>query len=226
MAVFGDSKIGSSGGRAQTSRIRGRRRGYFGSCPAAGPSPPLRARRIGGAAGFCTAIAFAASLIFAGCSKPGDRESESAAVNLKERFVATTPVPRDMLSNRDLEVTRRGVRRKSLILIAPVSVRASLGGVKGKATLKGWAAPVFNVGDGIRMDVFIHRAETLHPIGARYFDAGREAEDRDWIPIEYDLDLKEGDRIEIKVSGGPQGDLTADWLALGSLGLTRKNNMQ
>jgi hypothetical protein len=88
--------------------------------------------------------------------------------------------------------------------------------------LEGWATPVFNVGDGLQMDLFLRRAGARHLMGSRYFDAGRKIEDRDWIPIAFPLDLGQDDQLEINVSAGPQGNLVADWLALSSLHLAQR----
>ena len=78
------------------------------------------------------------------------------------------------------------------------------------------AAAEFNVGDGFRMDVLVGGPGQTRRVYSRYFDAGRKAEDRRWISLEVPLDLtgSEGERVEVAVSGGPQGDLVADWLAL------------
>jgi hypothetical protein len=109
-----------------------------------------------------------------------------------------------------------------MILIAPVSVGASLQGISGNATLEGLATPVFNVGDGMQMDLLVKHAGTTRSIGSRYFDSGRNAEDRNWIPIALPLNLGEDDQLEIRISAGPQGDLVADWLALSSLRLVQR----
>ena len=118
-------------------------------------------------------------------------------------------------------VIRKGLKKNALIIVAPVRIKASLQGVSGKATLKGWAAPVFNVGDGLQMNIFLSRSGTRRQIAGRYFDSGRKAGDREWIPIEIPLDAGEQDWLEIEISAGPQGDLTADWLALSDLSLFR-----
>jgi hypothetical protein len=185
-------------------------------------------RSRGSAVLFCVGIVFAASLAFIlnGCAgSAGVETKKEKVVDLKSKLFAVSPVPQDMRGNQSLQIVRHGLRKESLILVAPVSVRASLSGIAGKATLKGRATPVFNVGDGIQMSFFINRAATLHPVGTRYFDAGRNAEDRNWIPIEYALDLREGDMIEIEISSGPQGDYTADWIALSSLDLVQRDNL-
>jgi hypothetical protein len=88
--------------------------------------------------------------------------------------------------------------------------------------LEGWATPVFNVGDGLQMDLFLRQAGARHFIAGRYFDAGRKFEDRDWIPIAFPLDLGQDDQLEIEVSAGPQGNLVADWLALSSFHLAQR----
>jgi hypothetical protein len=85
--------------------------------------------------------------------------------------------------------------------------------------LIGLATPVFNVGDGTRLDIYLQENGTKQLIYNRYFDAGRLAEDRDWIPLSVPLILKGStdNWLEIQVTGGPQGDYTADWLALNSI---------
>jgi hypothetical protein len=90
--------------------------------------------------------------------------------------------------------------------------------------LEGWATPVFNIGDGIQLDLFLSRYGERHRVGERYFDSGRKAEDRDWVAIAFPLDLRENDQLEISISGGPQGDLVADWLALSSLRLMKRKS--
>jgi len=104
-------------------------------------------------------------------------------------------------------------------LIAPVSVRAALDGFAGRCTLRLLAAPVFNIGDGVQMDVILEGAGIRKTVHQRYFDAAREAGDRKWIPIEIPLELPEGGGsfLLIRASGGPRADLTADWLALAVL---------
>ena len=120
---------------------------------------------------------------------------------------------------RALPVTRRGERREALVLIAPVTVRAELKGLSGDMILAGFATPVFNVGDGIRMEIFLLRDGMRLKVGERHFDAARRAEDRLWIPIEFALNLTGDNDLEIEISAGPQGDLVADWLAFNSLRL-------
>jgi hypothetical protein len=120
-------------------------------------------------------------------------------------------------------VIRKGLRKNALALVAPVSVRAPLSGASGKRILEGWATPVFNIGDGIQMDLFLTRAGARHLILGRYFDAGRAFGDRAWIPISIPIDINENDQLEIVISAGPQGDLVADWLALSGLRLVQRN---
>ncbi|MDM7994135.1 MAG: hypothetical protein QUT30_00460 [Acidobacteriota bacterium] len=124
--------------------------------------------------------------------------------------------------NRNLAVVRKGLRKDTLTLVAPVSVQAVLPDASGKMMLEGLATPVFNIGDGIEMNLFLIRSGARRPIGRRYFDSGRRAEDRAWIPIAFPVDLHAGDTLEIDVSAGPQGDLVADWLALSELRLVRR----
>lgn len=152
-------------------------------------------------------------------------QSDQSAVDLADRFSA--PENGDSL-RRHVQVQRRGRREDATVLIAPVTVRAGLSGLSGKLTLSFLAAPVFNVGDGMQMDVFLVSAGIPRPVYSRYFDAGRKAEDRDWIPVAVSLDLPKAGEVylEIHVSGGPQGDLVADWLALAEARLARERAIQ
>jgi len=167
-------------------------------------------------------LIIAISFFFCGCTEATRIRPEAAeAVDLTDRFLAMNPVAPDAHFDH-LQVTRKGRRRDALVLVAPISVRASLRGASGKMILEGWATPVFNIGDGIQMNLFIKHAGMLRPIADRYFDSGRRAEDRDWVPIAIPLELGKDDQLEIGISAGPQGDLVADWLALSSLRLVRR----
>ncbi len=120
---------------------------------------------------------------------------------------------------RHVDVTRTGRRVDATVLVAPATARASLNGLSGSYVLRLSAAQVFNIGDGMQMDVLVVEPGRSRRIYSRYFDAGRKADDRAWVPIEVPLTLSgAGDvYLEIKVSGGPQGDLVADWLAFAGM---------
>jgi hypothetical protein len=165
--------------------------------------------------GCLTAAALLAAWL--GCVGCGGKTLVNApAIDLAERFsLFEAGVPKTL--DRQVDVTRKGKKRKAFILVAPAVVRASLQGATGKMTLKCLVAPVFDVGDGMRMDVFLRRNGTRIQVGSRYFDPGRKAPDRDWISIAMPLSIHSGDQLEIEVSGGPQGDLVADWLAFSSI---------
>jgi hypothetical protein len=159
----------------------------------------------------------AAWMSFTGCR--GKTSENSPAIDLMKRFsFIEAGVPKTL--ERQVEVIRRGQKRKAFILVAPGVARASLQGVSGEMTLKCLVAPVFDVGDGIQMDVFLKRDRNRIRVGSRYFDPGRKAQDRNWISLAMPLCIQRGDQLEIEVSGGPQGDLVADWLAFSSVYLT------
>jgi hypothetical protein len=124
-------------------------------------------------------------------------------------------------SFRKLTVTRKGRQEDAMVLIAPAAIHAPLERRRGPYLLKLLAAQVFNVGDGVQMEVVAVAAAERRLAGRRYFDAGRNASDRAWVPLEFPLELSgaEGEFLEIRVSGGPRGDLVADWLALASVGI-------
>ena len=109
-----------------------------------------------------------------------------------------------------------------MLLVAPAVVRAPLAGYAGRCALRLLAAPVFNIGDGVQMEVILESSGTEETVYQQYFDAAREAENRKWIPLEITMDLPDGGDsfLLIRASGGPRGDLTADWLALAGLSLS------
>ena len=169
----------------------------------------------------------ALSLILGGCGKTTGIESRvGKIIDLTDKFSKVASSGPDENVNPRLYVTRKGSRKESLVLLAPVSVNASLNGASGRSVLEGLATPMFNIGDGIQLDLFRNRKGERHLIGSRYFDAGRKAADRNWIPFSFPLDLVAGDQLELTVSAGPQGDLVADWLALSSLRLMQRNDSQ
>jgi hypothetical protein len=122
---------------------------------------------------------------------------------------------------RHSPVTRGGRQLDAMILIAPATIRALTEGLSGPCLLKLEAAPVFNIGDGMQLTVSVEDGAKSKIVFERGFDAGRMAVDRKWtglaIPLELSGTKEEG--VEIRVSGGPQGDLVADWLALAELRL-------
>ena len=146
-----------------------------------------------------------------------------------DRFVvAAGGGPRDSFQQHT-PVVRNGRKEDATILVAPITVRADLAGYQGMLRLGMLATQVFNTGDGIQMDVYLVNGSDRNRIYSRYFDAGRNAADRRWIAMEIPLNLhRQGSHLEIQLSGGPQGDLVADWLALAEVriyGGDRKNRL-
>ena len=173
---------------------------------------------------FLTAILIAILICFTACGNRNGMQREDAQVlNLMDRLSPADSIQQDEQFRRNQQVIRKGSRRRALIILAPLRIQASLQGVSGNATLKGWATQVYNIGDGLQMNLFLRRGGTRSQIGSRYFDSGKKAEDRDWIPLEFPLEIGEGEEnwLEIEISAGPQGDLVADWFALSSLSLLK-----
>jgi hypothetical protein len=170
---------------------------------------------------FCCVCTLCAAVFVCG-SAPLSCAAQSVPeeVDLAARF--HTDGQSDLL-RQHVSVTRKGRRVDATVLIAPVTVRASLAGLSGRFILRLSAAPAFNIGDGMQMDLTLSDAGESRPVYSRYFDAGRKAGDREWIPIEVPLALAgSGDvYLEIKVSGGPQGDMVADWLAFAEVVIVR-----
>ena len=139
-----------------------------------------------------------------------------SGLDLTERLAPADAASRKNLQ-KNVQVLRRGERKDALVLLAPAVLRASLQEVSGEGALECWAAPVFDIGDGIQMNVYLRRGGARVLKGGRYFDPGRNAEDRNWVPVSIPLEIRKGDQLEIEVLAGPQGDLGADWLALSAI---------
>lgn len=165
-------------------------------------------------------ILFAVLMCITSCADDdGIRQEALPVLNLMDRLsLAGSGQPEEHFKPGQW-VTRKGLRREALVIVAPVIIHAPLQGVSGRATLRGWAAPVYNIGDGLQMYIFVRRNGIRDQVGSQYIDSGRNAGDRDWIPIEVPLEIGEGDWLEIEISAGPQGNLVADWLALSEFGL-------
>ena len=158
------------------------------------------------------------ALLVIGCGP--DRSSSTFA----DRFTVVAGGGAHDSLQQHTAVVRNGRQEDATILVAPITVRAGLAGYYGKLWLRLLAAPVFNIGDGIQMDVFFLNGSDRTRIFSRYFDAGRNAADRQWIALEIPLELRNGQnsQVEVQVSGGPQGDLVADWLALAEVRIDRR----
>jgi hypothetical protein len=107
-------------------------------------------------------------------------------------------------------------------------VRVTLAGISGPVSLQGWIAPVFNIGDGIQMEMKLIDSRQQRTLYSRRFDPARSSADRDWIPVNIGFNLDEGNAsdLEMTVSAGPQGDLAGDWLALAELHVQPRNSGQ
>ncbi len=172
----------------------------------------------------CACCTFAVSALGSGCSLQGGKAPYvSPSAEFADQFQvvrdAGSSAPESDFLLRHFPVTRRGRRLDTLTLKAPVAVRALLTGFTGNCTLKLMAVQPFNVGDGLELNVALEGDGRNRVIYNRYFDAGRTAADRDWIPLEIPFDLAglTDPHLEIRITAGPQGDLDADWLALAEL---------
>jgi hypothetical protein len=185
---------------------------------------------------FPNAILAAISLLLmlsGGCGSTTGISQSPGGVDLTDRFILITASDRKIEGEkrfvRHEQVVRNGLARDAMVLVAPVTVRASIDGISGAAILEGLSAPVYNVGDGMQMDMLLVGNGHERLIYSRYYDAGRRLEDRAWIPLAIPLDLNgwPGDsQLEIRVSGGPQGDLVADWLALSAMRIVPRHAAQ
>jgi len=168
-----------------------------------------------GSAIFCILLSTACA------SSVGPRDSAiEKGTRFVESFLKAGEVEGGELHHK-MRVNRRGRQEGSLVLVAPIVARAEIREASGPVKLQFLAAPVFNLGDGFQLDVFLKDGSEKSLVYSRYFDPGRKTSDRGWIPVEFSLDVAQRKRagLELKVSAGPQGDLVADWLALAQMRL-------
>ncbi len=167
-------------------------------------------------------VSFVAAIVATNCNSTKVASMPAPGVDIGDRFAADAPGAGKRNNGGGsftphFKVVRNGIARDSLVLEAPVTIRAELDGIAEGATLEFQSTPVFNVGDGMELEVFITTDGKRRSVYSRYYDAGRKSEDRAWIPVSIPLGpgaSSAGGRLEFRVSGGPQGDLVADWLAL------------
>jgi hypothetical protein len=168
-------------------------------------------------------IAVHGTLLTTGCS----RARGPVPFSLLGRFVPATPGAGRGLLMGPMVVDRAGIKKRAMVLVAPVTATASLEGCSGRVELKFAIVPLFNVGDGIQMEIRIVDDGPPVIICSRYFDPGRRFEDRRWTPMSVAMDLHSKDpRLEIRVSGGPEGNLTGDWLAFAGLQISSGTERQ
>jgi hypothetical protein len=157
-------------------------------------------------------------------SRPGDPD---VLLDLSWGFSPVTPVDGRSAGGSGFlrqPVTRKGRREEALVLVAPISVRATISGIAGAVNFEALAAPVFNVGDGIKLEIFLSDASGEKRVYEGHFDAGRRDSDRNWTALKIPFDLGAGGswQLEMRVSGGSRGDLASDWLALAKPRLRRR----
>lgn len=177
-------------------------------------------------AGLCAIIA----LNCLACPTPaGSRQrAPDVLLDLTDRFSPVPPVDRHTDGNAGffpkLPVTRKGKREDALVLVAPIRVRATFSGVTGQVFFEALAAPVFNLGDGIQLEVSVSNDREEKLLFERHFDGAAQASDRDWIGLEIPIDLGAGGtwHLEMRAAAGRRGDLTGDWLAVARPRLRRR----
>lgn len=172
-----------------------------------------RGGRVAGA-WLAVALAVHIMLLATGCSRP---PSPSPA-GLLEQFALASQVAERSSLKYPFVVYRAGLKKNAMVLVAPIKVKAPLEGLQGRIELQLLVVPVFNVGDGIQMDIWLHDQGSSVKVCSRYFDPGRRFEDRRWLPLTVPMDVRRKDaQFEIDISGGPEGSLTGDWLAFADM---------
>ena len=166
-----------------------------------------------------TLLVLQGALFATGCA----HAPRPAPGGLLERFVPAM-LGADRASFRaPVSVDRAGGKKISMVLVAPSAAKASLEGFRGRIELHFMAVPVFNVGDGIQMDIWLLDEGPPVQICSRYFDPGRRFEDRRWRPVTIAMDVRRTDaQLEIRIAGGPEGNLTGDWLAFADLRISAR----
>jgi hypothetical protein len=144
-------------------------------------------------------------------------------LDLSGSFLPVMPVESGSGIRREL-ITRKGRREEALVLVAPIRVRAAFSGITGAVNFEALAAPVFNIGDGTALEIFLSDARGEKRLYEGLFDAGRQESDRNWRALKIPIDLGGGGpwQLELRVSAGSRGDLTGDWLALSKVHLGRR----
>jgi hypothetical protein len=179
-----------------------------------------RSRRLGVVESvFRTALGLMLVLWQGGCVR--EPAARGDAVDLTGLFQLEGGIPEEAAENsfrRDVPVERAGEMKISLVLIAPATVRAQLPAMAGAIRLQAMTAPVFNIGDGFELEVALRRLGAREVLYSRYYDPARVASDRNWAPLAVDFRADGGEdlALEMNLSGGPQGDLITDWLAVAS----------
>ncbi len=165
----------------------------------------------------CAFILLCCAFFLSACAPP------PAARTLADRFQLAGERSSSDAFIPHFSATRNGRREDAIRLVAPVAVRTGLGGLSGKYALEALVTPVFDIGDGLQLDIFIFSAGERRQACQRYFDPARNASDRQWIPLAVPFELagQSDSYLEIQLSGGPQGDLTADWLALARMRISK-----
>ncbi len=150
-----------------------------------------------------------------GATAPKAREERAGALDLAAILAPAAGTDGEAF-RRGLPVTRKGTREEADVLIAPAAVEARVPALRGGAVLQMRAAPVFNIGDGVRMEILLVVDGIERELYSRTFDAARRSADREWTALSVPLAPVEGGDVvlRIRASAGPQGDLAGDWLAL------------
>ncbi len=165
--------------------------------------------------------------IATGCNKAPDHKVEVAGAIKAELF---SPVAQGSQAitgsfSPHFEASRNGLRRDSMLLVAPVAIQAPMPEVSGRASLEGFVAPVYNIGDGILLEMTVRNSDVGNVVYSRYIDPGRCASDRAWNEFSIPLDPGNGKAryLELRVTAGPQGNLLADWLVVSGLRVVQRS---
>jgi hypothetical protein len=160
----------------------------------------------------------------ASCRGQAPPSSPAGAWDLGSSFAGAVSAPSSV---RDFPLVRAGERHAGVALIAPARLSVPVGASRGAFDFHCLAAPVYNVGDGTKLEIYREGREGRRKLFERYFDAARRSEDRRWTTISVPLDVGDaGVQIVLVVSGGARGDMVADWLAIAEPRLSRRTGGQ
>lgn len=173
---------------------------------------------------FVIAVLCISVTLWTGCSRgaaPAGQAERADEVDLAGRLMPVADPGTAVQGGdfrRGVPVTRKGIREVADVLIAPAAAEVHLEGMRGPAVLELRAAPVFNAGDGVGMEIVLVQDGVERGLYSRVFDAARNSADREWVPVSVPVDFGgHGESVlRIRASAGPQGDLVGDWLALAS----------
>jgi len=151
------------------------------------------------------------SCLLAACGPGRSRPVAPMPGDLSEELASAASPPGSI---RDFTMVRAGERRRGVALIAPVKLSVPVNETHGLFEFRCFAAAVYNVGDGVTLEILWEDSSGARRLIERRFDAARRREDRRWAEISVPLKIEGRGHIVFAASAGASGDLVADWVTV------------